>query len=151
MQQTRVNTREEIGAVQLAGLKLLALAWIWKAAKRLLRAGLNGRPDPGLSGLLGGWHLNVPTLAQAIAAGGKGELFAGGLWVCLAIELIMMTLGWAILGHFAIGALRLFGFRAFRNTYKPPPSPTTPGKVASYAHSRNAARASTTAPWNRGP
>ena len=119
LQQTRAKTREEIGAVQLAGLKLLALAWIWTAAQRLLRAGLNGEPDPGLSGLLGGWHLEVPTLARAIAAGGKGELFAGALWVCLGIELIAITLDLAISGHFIIGSLRLFGFRVFRNTYKP--------------------------------
>ncbi len=117
--QTRVDAPEEIAAARLSGLKLLGLAWIWTGFRDLLFTVVRGEGAPRVAALLGGWNLGVPALSAAIAAAGTRQWAAGTLWASLGIELIVGTLRWAIAGHFAVGVLRLFGFRMFRNTYKP--------------------------------
>jgi len=124
LNQTRADAPETIAATQLSGLKLLGLACLWSGFRSVFYAVAIGAGSPRVAALLGGWNFGIPTLADAIANAGARPTPAGTLWACLGIELIGSTLHWTIYGHTAIGILRLFGFRAFRNTYKPLLAPT---------------------------
>lgn len=117
--QTRADAPEELAAARLSGIKLLGLAWILMGFRELFFALVHGKASPDVTAFLGGWNLGLPTLGGAIAATGTRGWSTGTLWACLGIELISSTLRWAISGHFAVGIIRLFGFRAFRNTYRP--------------------------------
>ena len=119
LEQTRADAPDQIAAAQLSGLKLLGLAWILMGIQKLLDAVVRGEGPSGVVAFLGGQNLGIPTLEAAVTAVGTREWSVGTLWTCLAIELVSRTLQWAIWGHFGIGVLRLFGFRVFRNTYRP--------------------------------
>jgi hypothetical protein len=119
LQQTRADAPDQIAAAQLSGLKLIGLAWIWTGARDVLYALVNGLGPLKAAAWLGGRSLGMPTLEGAIASAGTRHWPAATLWACLGIELVAATLELAIHTHFAIGILRLFGFRVFRNTYKP--------------------------------
>ncbi|MGE5276404.1 MAG: hypothetical protein ACM3SU_05375 [Acidobacteriota bacterium] len=119
LRQNRAEARDQIAAAQLSGVKLLALSWIWTGAGMLLAAAVFGKPAGPLSALLGERHLAVPRLAEAIAAGGALPLTLTTRWAAVVCELLFRTAELAASGHVIIGILRLFGFRVFRNTYKP--------------------------------
>ena len=95
---------------QLAGLRLLLLAWTWVGARWLMSTVVYG--DGPLS-------LHLVRLAVLIDAAATIEVPIGTRWVIVTFELVHRTLNLAISGHFVIGTLRLFGFNVFRNTYKP--------------------------------
>jgi hypothetical protein len=95
---------------QLAGLRLLLLAWAWVGALSALDAFAYG----GGVGSLG-----LIRLADLIQAGDHGTASIAHRWLSLVAELVRGTLTLAIFGHFIIGTLRLFGFNVFRNTYRP--------------------------------
>jgi hypothetical protein len=93
------RTAEALARSQLAGLKLLGLALVWRLALR----GFEASPLPHLGRLL--VHAeHVPLVAK---------------WFALYVELVVQVLTHASRGHAAIGLLRLFGFHVFRSTYKP--------------------------------
>lgn len=111
------SDREAVARVQLAGLKLLALAWLWKVAKAWLGAGVHGEIQGYGSELVRGISLGLPRMSALIADGSEFTLITA--WASLFVELVNSVLGLAITGHVIIGVLRLFGFNVFRNTYKP--------------------------------
>jgi hypothetical protein len=96
---------EALARTQLAGLKLLVLAWLWTAARK----GLDGwvLDARGLD-LPRPWDLMTGETASLPVA-----------WLSIYIELVRSTLVIAIFGHVIVGGLRLLGFNVFRNTYKP--------------------------------
>jgi hypothetical protein len=95
---------------QIAGLKLLALAWVWVGALWVLDAVVFGG---------GSASLGLTRLGELVAAGGGANAPIGHRWLSLVGELVRGTITLAIFGHFVIGPLRLFGFNVYRNTYKP--------------------------------
>lgn len=102
------DTAAAVAASQLAGLKLLGLAWIWKGVQVSVAAAAYGHTGLGLS-----------SIAQLIAAGPGATATVAGAWAGVIVELVLRVCSLASAGHFVIGALRLCGVYAFRNTYKP--------------------------------
>jgi len=102
---------------QLAGIKLLLLAALWKTVRSALNGLVYG--DPG-----GVWHAfggvsgaTLPRFAQLLAQGEGALLWQS--WASIYFELVREVLETAAYGHTIIGVLRLFGFNVFRSTYKP--------------------------------
>jgi len=118
LRQHRVEGREAIAASQLAGLKLLLLAMLWSGVSALLQAAVHGQPLPAPAAGIALPSLDWPRLGALIATGPAAAPI-GVRWAVLVIELIEVTLKIAAMGHLIIGLLRLFGFRVFRNTYRP--------------------------------
>ncbi len=115
--QQEAGSDEAFARSRLAGVKLLVLAWLWKACERLLAAGCYGEPDGVFTPLLGGGHLGIPAAAAMMDP--AAELALPLAWIGLYVELVRITLWLAGWGHVFVAALRLFGFNVFRNTYKP--------------------------------
>ncbi|MBE0569509.1 MAG: hypothetical protein IH576_02605 [Deltaproteobacteria bacterium] len=114
----RMEDDRELAQTRLAGLKLFFLAWVWTKALYFFNAVVTGSRAPYIGTLPDGWSLALPDLTTAIGAG-PAAYGAGSCWLTLLAEFLRVTLLWAIQGHVIIGALRLAGFRVFRNTYKP--------------------------------
>ena len=112
-----VDGATELAAVRLAGIKLLALAWAWTAVDTLVLTLAHSEAPPGL-GFLTSYTFTWPSLEYAILAGPASYPLLDR-WGIVMVYLVRSVLGIAVWGHVAIGTLRLFGFRAFRNTYKP--------------------------------
>jgi hypothetical protein len=91
----RADSPTDLRRSQLAGIKLLALAWLWTPVQLA---------SVRLTHLLANTHA-APALAVA--------------WAAVFADTIETTLRLTIKGHLIIGCLRLFGFNVFRNTYKP--------------------------------
>jgi hypothetical protein len=101
----------------LAGVKLLLLVLVWKAALQVIGAVVYGDPKSSLTPLLGGYSLGIPRLKQIL--NGDAPVSLAITWTSLYLELIWECLFLASKGHVWVGVLRLFGFNVFRNTYKP--------------------------------
>jgi len=106
-------TEEALARSQLAGLKLLVLAWIYHGLLAVMAGLIYAEPR----GPWSGHGLGVPRVAMLLPAGAQapwaaawGSLYAGLIWDVLKV---------AARGHEIVGVLRLFGFNVFRNTYKP--------------------------------
>lgn len=108
---------EALARSQLAGLKLFVLAAVCAIGKDLVEGLLFGE-DNGIRRALGGFTLGLPTL-QAQVSGPRGMYAAWTGWIALYGELFRLVLRMGANGHVIVGCLRLFGFHAFRNTYKP--------------------------------
>ncbi|MGH7397686.1 MAG: hypothetical protein ACRELW_09120 [Candidatus Rokuibacteriota bacterium] len=104
---------EALARSQLAGLKLLALAWIYDRALELMAGLVHGEPG----GLLGGYGLGLPRLDALMPAGEPAPWLTA--WATVYAGLVSDVLELAVRGHEIVGVLRLFGFNIFRNTYKP--------------------------------
>jgi|GEM_PF-500735 len=118
--------REALARSQLAGLKLLCLAVVLAVVWRLMLAFVHGinlgliktASEHGLEI----YNLGLPQMQALIAARAAGTPLDASLfetWISLFLALIDQVLAIAISGHAIIGVLRLLGFNAFRNTYKP--------------------------------
>ena len=107
------KTDEALARSQLAGLKLLALAWIYDRALELMAGLIHGQP----SGLLGAHGLGLPRLETLMPMGAQVPWLAA--WAAVYAELVSDVLKLAVRGHEIVGVLRIFGFNIFRNTYKP--------------------------------
>ena len=118
LRQNRAEAATEIVRTQLSGVKLLALAWLWKMVRSSLRSLVYGEGPPQrlLEDLVGTRSLELPRLSELIAGAGAPIPI---LWTSLVFELVMATLSLAIGGHLIVGSLRLFGYSVFRNTYRP--------------------------------
>lgn len=117
--QNAAAQREARVRSQLAGLKCLFLAALWRATDLALGGFVHSDPGNPLllwSGVAG---LEVPRAATLIAEGDAAVAGLGIRWLSVWLELLTRTLAVATLGHLVIGALRLFGFHVFRDTYKP--------------------------------
>jgi hypothetical protein len=107
---------EALARAQLAGIRLLILAGLWRGV-RLIMDGLVFGLDNPVHHVLGGFALEIPRLGQLLK---QPEMASIGIaWVSLYCELIKDVLDLAVKGHQIIGILRLSGFYVFRNTYKP--------------------------------
>ncbi len=107
---------EQLARSQLAGLKLLILAFAWTIARQAMDAAVYGDPSSPFRGLFGGLSLELPRLQRMM------ELHltdARSAVACLYLELIRWTLEIAVYGHLVVGSLRLLGFHVFRHTYRP--------------------------------
>jgi len=117
LMERRVDAGTDLAAVRLAGIKLLGLAWILTLLDTALMAGVHGDEISGFRFL---WvhALEWPRLHDAILAGPANYPLLER-WAIVIVYLVRAVIGLAMTGHVIIGALRLFGFRVFRNTYKP--------------------------------
>lgn len=106
LREAATETPEAVARAQMAGLKLLCLAWIWTGVDELLALAFGSK------------GLGLPRLATLVAAGTK-DVALPVLWASLVVDLIRRVLAIAIAGHIVVGGLRLFGFYVLRNTYKP--------------------------------
>jgi len=101
----------------LAGIRLLALAIVLDVLLAMMLAVVHGRGDTMFRASLAQWSLGMPMLGEVLAAPGNPGIARG--WLGVYLELIHTTTRLAVFGHIVIGSLRLLGFNAFRNTYKP--------------------------------
>ncbi|MBF0461129.1 MAG: hypothetical protein HQL87_07020 [Magnetococcales bacterium] len=115
------ESRLDLAKAQLAGVKLLLLAYLWRIILLVLDVaffgtfGTHGQivdvPSPlclrlyHIDGLIDLSTQHMPTMAI--------------VWASLIVDMVYETMQLAIIGHVIIGCLRLFGFNVFRNTYKP--------------------------------
>jgi len=114
----KVDDDRGLAQTRLSGLKLLILAQVWKKSLFFFNAVVSGGWAPYFGQLPEGWSLRLPHLGMAISAG-PSVYGTGTCWFVMFCEFLRATLRYAIMGHVFIGALRLAGFRVFRNTYKP--------------------------------
>jgi hypothetical protein len=108
---------EALARSQLAGVKLFVLALVFAVAHRAF-SGLVFGADNAVREALGGATLGIPTVTGLLVS----EPGAHPLWVRWATvyaELVYQVLKLAASGHLIVAYLRLCGFNAFRNTYKP--------------------------------
>ena len=124
LSRNEVEEARGIAASQLAGLKLLVLVWLWTFAQVVLGIVVHGDEETLLHAWLddASWlalSLEVPRLGAFVAdlPGTVGNLSVR--WTSLFVALVDHTLTLAIEGHAFVGLLRLYGFKVFRNTYKP--------------------------------
>ena len=116
LSQFEARTTPELARSQLAGFKLLLLAVLWRLVLTAFEGVVYG-PGNGLTRALGGFTLGVPTLPSLLTQGGAAPVAAS--WASIYCALFEDVLRLAVKGHLIVGALRLFGFNVFRNTYKP--------------------------------
>ncbi len=115
----RTQTREQLAQTQLAGIKLLLLAWLWLGVMELMEIVIYGEAGKQSGYSLENFSPVIFTLPAMILGTVPPGLPLYILWAGLFCDLIYATLALAVSGHFIIGTLRLFGFNLFRNTYKP--------------------------------
>ena len=117
LSRCEAKTPEAYARSVLAGTKILLLVLFWEAAKLAMGAAVYADSRNPLLSQLGGYSLAIPRLKYIAADNSLASLPI--TWLSLYLELVWETLDVAASGHGFIGALRLFGFNVFRNTYKP--------------------------------
>jgi hypothetical protein len=105
---------EALARSQLAGLKLLALAWIYERLDIVIARFIHAEPA---SSVYAAYGLGLPRLEALVPTGGDAPWLAA--WAAVYVGLVTNVLWLAGWSHQVIGVLRLFGFNVFRNTYKP--------------------------------
>lgn len=116
LSQCEARTTETLARAQLAGIRLLLLAVVWRLVLTAFNAVFHG-DDNWLGRGLGGWTLGIPELKDMLLADGQVPWRWG--WLGIYANLITDVLRLAVKGHLIVGFLRLYGFNVFRNTYKP--------------------------------
>jgi len=116
LSQCEAKTTEALARSQLAGIRLLLLAVLWRLVLTAFNALFHGDAN-WMSRGLGGWTAGVPELKDML----HPDTAVPRLWAWLSIyaNLITDVLRLAVKGHLIVGFLRLYGFNVFRNTYKP--------------------------------
>jgi len=122
LMQRRAVSAADLAVSRLTGIKLLGLAWVWWGAGHALDAWVHGDGTVGLD-WLAAHALGWPRLGDAVGNGPEHYTLAMR-WAAVAAGLVGNVLDIAVYGHGVVGVLRLFGFRVFRNTYKPLLSPS---------------------------
>ncbi len=117
LKSTEAADEESLARSQLAGLKLIVLAYIFRAAVQLMNGLVFGADNAFRQGL-GGFTLGLPTV-DALLSAQPGTHAAWSGWAAIYCDLVLQVLKLAASGHLIIGYLRLCGFNVFRNTYKP--------------------------------
>lgn len=115
----RAHGPEQFAKSQLAGLKLLVLAWLWLGVMEAMDIGVYGEKGRLTSFALSDFHPAIFHLRTMMLGEAPQHIPIYMAWEGVFLDLIYATLDLAIFGHFIIGCLRLFGFNVFRNTYKP--------------------------------
>jgi len=108
------RSEEALARSQLAGLKLLALAWIYERLGVVIARLVHGEPAGSVYAAYG---LGLPRLEALVPSGAEAPWLAA--WAAVYVGLVTQVLALAVRGHEVVGVLRLFGFNVFRNTYKP--------------------------------
>lgn len=108
------RTDEALARSQLAGFKLLILAWIYDLLGVVIARLVHAEPAGSVYAAYG---LGVPRLENLVPTGGEAPWL--GAWAAVYVGLVTQVLVLAVRGHKVVGVLRLFGFNVFRNTYKP--------------------------------
>lgn len=116
LSQCEARTTEALVRSQLAGIRLLLLAVLWRLVLTAFNALVHGDAN-WLGNLLGGWTVGVPELQDMLQADPTPARFSA--WISIYANLMTDVLRLAVKGHLIIGFLRLYGFNVFRNTYKP--------------------------------
>ena len=116
LSQHEASTTEDLARSQLAGIKLLLLAVVWRLVLTLFEGTVYGSGN-GLTRATGGLTLGVPDLSALLAQTGSPAPMQG--WMSVYCQLFEDVLRLAVKGHLIVGMLRLWGFNVFRNTYKP--------------------------------
>ena len=116
LSQHEAGTADALARSQLAGIKLLLLALVWRLVLTLYEGVLYGTGNR-FSDALGGTTLGLPTLGTLLAMGSAAPTLLA--WASIYGDLFADVLRLAIKGHLIVGFLRLYGFHVFRNTYKP--------------------------------
>lgn len=101
------KTGDELTRSQLAGIKLLILSVLWDWGIKLMNSGFYGADSIG----------GIPAMSVLVKQGANAPVIAS--WLCIYCEFLYQVLEHAADGHRIVGAIRLFGFNIFRNTYKP--------------------------------
>lgn len=116
LSQCEAKTTEALARSQLAGIRLLLLAVLWRLVLTAFNALFHGDTN-WLGRALGGWTAGIPELQDLLQPGARTPwLWA---WLSIYANLITDVLRLAVKGHLIVGFLRLYGFNVFRNTYKP--------------------------------
>lgn len=110
------KNEEELAKSQLAGLKLILLATLWRIVMQAMETYVYGDNEL-LTRQSAGDVLGVPRLSTLVTEGTNGQWLNS--WLSIYCELIWQVLNHAIKGLDIIAILRIFGFNVFRNTYKP--------------------------------
>lgn len=110
------KNEDELAQSQLAGVKLLILAGLWRMGFALMEGVVYG-PGNAITHALGGHTIGIPKLSSLVVQGAEAPLYAS--WGSIYCELVWQVLKRAFIGHQIIAVLRLFGFNVLRNTYKP--------------------------------
>jgi hypothetical protein len=101
---------------QLAGFRLLMLAFVWEVLLRAMDIYVYGKPpDPGWAWLATA-SMDLPRLHQMMD---RDVTDARTVVAGLYLELVRMSLFIAIYGHIIVGSMRLLGFRVSRHTDRP--------------------------------
>ena len=116
LSQFEAKTTDELARSQLAGIKLILLAVLWRLVLTAFE-GLVYGPGNRLTQAIGGHTLGLPELQNLLVLGAQAPLAQS--WAGIYCEMFEHVLRLAIKGHLIVGALRLYGFNVFRNTYKP--------------------------------
>jgi hypothetical protein len=116
LSQCEARSTEALARSQLAGVKLLLLAVLWRLVLTLYEGVFYGAGNR-LTAATGGLTLGIPELRAVLALGAQAPWFLS--WVSIYADLVSDVLRLAIKGHLIVGFLRLYGFNVFRNTYKP--------------------------------
>ena len=111
----RVEARDAtaLARAQLAGVKCLVLALVAKAGLFLMAGLVFAEAKNPLAAVGAG----IPHLEELVAR--RGEIALPVAWLAIYCDLVWSVLRIAAKGHVYVGVLRLLGFNAFRNTYKP--------------------------------
>jgi hypothetical protein len=107
------KTSDELARSQLSGIKLLLLSVAWDFAIKLMNMSFYGA-DSALAAQGGS---GIPEMSALVNQGANAPIAAS--WLSIYCEFLYQVLDHAAEGHRVVGALRLFGFNIFRNTYKP--------------------------------
>ncbi len=110
------KNEEELAKSQLAGLKLILLATLWRIVMQTMETFVYGN-DELLTRQITGDTIGIPRLSTLVEHGANGQWLNS--WLSIYCELIWQVLNHAIKGLVIIAILRIFGFNVFRNTYKP--------------------------------
>jgi len=116
LSQCEARTTEALARSQLAGIRLLLLAVLWRLVLTAFNALVHGDAN-WLGHSWGGWTAGVPELQDMLQAAPAGARLSA--WISIYANLITDVLRLAVKGHLIVGFLRLYGFNVFRNTYKP--------------------------------
>jgi hypothetical protein len=117
LSRVQAQTPAAVARTQLGGLHLLALSVCWWAVSFLMSGMVFGDPGHPLAPLAGGWSLAVPRIDELIRR--RAELPWLLAWNGILWDLLWNTTRMAARGHAYIGALRVLGFNAMRNTDRP--------------------------------
>ncbi len=116
LSQCEAKTTDALARSQLAGIRLLLLALLWRLVLSVFNAFVHGDGN-WLARALGGWTADIPELQDMLQPGDAASRLSA--WLSIYANLITDVLRLAVKGHLIVGFLRLYGFNVFRNTYKP--------------------------------